>query len=184
MSNIKFREIPLSLKRYSIFIMLTYSFLMTEYVRELSNIMICSGMIPVSYGIQTYIYVICVVVFLLFFAMWAVESFLFHVFSLLLGGKGNFGELLSTTGFLHVIPLFGTFISLMRLTNIDAVEYSLVTDYINQQVYINNVLMGIFYCAIAVTIYYIYHIKWYYSLISVFFPLGIIYGISQLVSLL
>ncbi len=171
---------------WSFSIVLTYSLLMAEYLntvgREVS--FAANNMIPDT-SILKYIYLSNYVITIISgIVVWIISSFLFHIFSILLGGQGEFKDFIKYSGLLYVFPLIGFTICLVLFESVQLPDTNL--DYFfstNSLViaitWIINASSSLCFLLLIPIIKYFYEFNWLKAIGSVLIPIGSIYLLSQ-----
>lgn len=128
---------------------------------------------------------------LIVFAMWIIGSLMFHITALLLGGDQELKKILYISAYPMIILIMALSISILLTNKItlncqpEEVEVFLRGNkYFLMSHYVVNISYVLYFSAIAIVVHYLYNLRWYYAVLSVFLPIGAIYGIIEIISIL
>ena len=169
-------------------IMLIYSLLMYEYFntigREISSI---NGKI-VNSTIYQYIATFnFFIIILSAFVVWIISSFLFHIFSVLLGGVAEFKDFVKYSGLVYIFPAIGFVICLFLFNSVELPKTNIDVFFkTNTKLITINWIITIssFMCFVLLIpiIKYLYKINWLKAIGAIAIPLGSIILLGQLFS--
>lgn len=128
---------------------------------------------------------------LIVFAMWIIGSLMFHITALLLGGNHELKKFLYVSAYPMIILIIALSVSILLTDKItlncqpEEVEAFLRGNkYFQMSHYVVNVSYVLYLSVIAIIVHFLYNMKWYYAILSVFLPIGAIYGIIEIISIL
>ena len=177
-------------KWYGLIIVAVYGILTTEYAKFVFNIVRNSSP-DFSEIIDTIIVATYVIGILTAFATWIVGSLIFHITALIFGGKQEWTVFLSSSAYSGIFLIVATIISIMLTENIQLncrPEEIVSILQSNEKVRMASAVMDgstvLCLCVITIFVHYLYNIKWYKAMLSVFLPTGTIYGICKIISIL
>jgi len=169
-------------------IILIYSLLMSEFLntvnREVSSI---NGGIT-NFNIYQYIATFSFFINILSaFIIWLISSFLFHIFSVLLGGVGEFKEFIKYSGLVYIIPLIGFGICLFLFESVELPNDNIEVFFKSNPVLISiswiiNISSSLCFILLIPIIKYLYKINWLKAIGALVIPLGSIYLLGQFFS--
>lgn len=163
---------------YGIAIIVIYSVLLIEFLSEIYSILpsVSLGLF-FDYMVNTSY----VIVFLSGIITWIVTIFVFHITAVLFGGHSMFKEMLLISSYFYIIQIIAVVISIFILENLAVTNLiELIDDpvYRLAQTVIDSSFV-LYYLLIVLLINKIYRINLLYAVLSVFLPLGMIWGVSK-----
>lgn len=167
---------------WTIGIIISYSLLLSEYHTSLSSkvLELKASQIIYSSVYLHYVKFNYVFVFLSGVFTWIISSFLFHIFSILLGGTGEIKSFIKYSGLLYIFPLIGFAICLVlfqsvKFSNTD-IEYFFSTDSSMIAItWIINVSSSLCILLLIPIVKMHYKLNWLKAIGAIFIPLGSIY---------
>jgi len=169
-------------------IVLIYGLLMSEYMntvnREVSSI---NGGIT-NFTIYQYIATFSFFTTILSaFIVWIISSFLFHIFSVLLGGVGEFKDFIKYSGLLYIIPLIGFGICIFLFESVELPNNNIDNFFKSNPVlilisWIINISSFLCFILLVPIIKHLYKINWLKAIGAIAIPLGSIYLLGQFFS--
>lgn len=168
---------------YGVAIIVIYSVLLTEFLSEIYSILP-----SVSLGIffEYMVNTSYIIAFLSGIITWIITIFVFHITALLFGGHSMFKEMLLISSYFYIIQIIAVIVSIFILEDLTVINLIELTDnpvYKLAQAVMDASFM-LYYLFIVLLINKIYCINLLRATLSVFLPLGMIWGISILFDLI
>jgi len=179
--TLSFDRLP---KLWSFVCILVYSILAAQYYQLLlqkttPQFAISSN--AINWGLFIIIVISCIIV-------WLFSTFIFHLFSLLLGGVSTFGRLLRNNSFAYIVPAICLVIAVVILRGVQIPATPIANNIVlqNPTIYlITSIINGsfiIYFIMVIFSIKYLYQLNFLKSIAAVVIPVGIIYLFSLLFS--
>lgn len=175
-------------KLWTLGIMLIYGLLMSEYMNTVSKeVLSINGGIS-NFSIYQYIatfnYLITIISA---FVIWIISSFLFHIFSILLGGTADFKVFIKYSGLVYILPAIGFVICLYIFSSVkipkNNIEIFFQTNSSLRLIsWIVNISSTLCFVLLIPIIKYLYIINWLRALGALVIPIGSIYLLGQFFS--
>lgn len=177
-------------KWYGAIIIAIYGILTSEY--SMVAFKCISQTYPdISEIMDVLIYVAYIFSILTAFATWIVGSLIFHITALIFGGKQEWSVFLFSSAYPVIVLIFATITSILLTENIqfncrpeEIVSFLQSNEKFRMASVVMDCSMVLYLSVISVFVHYLYTIKWYKAILSVFLPVGTIYGICKIISLL
>lgn len=167
-------------------IVLLYSLLMAEYLNTVSReISFVANNMILDTSILKYVYLSNHIITIISgIVVWIISSFLFHVFSILLGGQGEFKDFIKYSGLLYVFPLIGFTICLVLFDSLQLPDTNLDLFFsTNSQmiaiIWIINTSSSLCFLLLIPIIKHFYQINWLKAIGTILIPIGSIYLLGQ-----
>jgi hypothetical protein len=166
-------------------IILIYGLLMAEFNNTVNiRIATIQGFLVDSVGMKYLTVVNFALVIIVAVAVWQVSSFLFHMFSILLGGNASFKDFQKYSGLVYVLPAMGFLISIILFESItiprgDVTEFMLTSKSINAISWIINISSSLCFILLIPVIKCLYRISLLKAFGAIAIPIGSIYLLGQ-----
>jgi hypothetical protein len=114
------------------------------------------------------------------FVVWIMSSFLFHIFSILLGGIAVFKDFVKYAGLLYILPIIGFAVCLFLFDSVEIPTENLESFFkVNSTIvtigWIINSSSTLCFVLLIPIIKYLYKVNWLKAVGAIVIPLGSIY---------
>ncbi|MBI9069244.1 MAG: YIP1 family protein [Salinivirgaceae bacterium] len=180
--KIKTEKIP----KYWVFgIVLIYSLLMSEYLNTVSK-----AVSSINGGISNFTIFQYIATFNFFitilsaFVVWIISSFLFHIFSILLGGVAEFKDFIKYSGLIYILPAIGFAICLFLFESVEIPKNNIEIFFKSNSSliaisWIINISSTLCFVLLIPIIKRLYNINWLKAIGAIAIPIGSIYLLGQ-----
>ncbi|QZE15058.1 hypothetical protein K4L44_04310 [Halosquirtibacter laminarini] len=169
-------------------VVLVYSLLMSEYFNTINREISSINGVSTNYSLYQYITTFNVFITVLSaFVVWLISSFLFHVFSILLGGAAEFKDFVKYSGLVYVIPAVGFTVCLYLIESVEFTKENFEVLFKSNTILISirwiiNISSSLCFILLIPIIKYLYKLNWIKAIGALAIPIGSIYLLGQFFS--
>jgi positive regulator of sigma E activity len=118
------------------------------------------------------------------FVVWIISSFLFHIFSILLGGIAEFKDFIKYSGLVYIFPAIGFAICLFLFESIEIPKNNMEIFFKSNRSliaisWIINISSTLCFILLIPIIKYLYKVNWLKAIGAIAIPIGSIYLLGQ-----